>query len=68
MIFIILESCSFCLDYNNIDHRRYHRDGRIDKRNGNLNKDIYIISICKIASINRLREKVFFKVKESSNG
>ncbi len=64
----IINSCCYCLNVNSIDHKLYHRQGRVDKRNGNLNKDSHIVAMCKIKSINRLRDKTAFKIKESSNG
>lgn len=63
----IIDSCCDCLYVNDIDYRLYYYKGRIDKRNGNLNKGKYLINISKKNTLKRLKEKISFKIKELSN-
>lgn len=63
----IIDSCCYCLYFNDIDYRLYYYKGRIDKRNGNLNKGVYSINISKKNTLRKLKKKASFKIKGLSN-
>ena len=63
----IIDDCCFCLDENNINFKIYKYDGSLDKRTGNISKSFYQIHILRKKSLEALRKKSFFIIKEPSN-
>jgi hypothetical protein len=64
----IVASCRYCLDLHDIGYVFNHYPSRIDKRNGNLNREYYLLSINRKDQIRDLRHKSSFMIKEPSNG
>lgn len=64
----IVESCRFCLGLHGIEYGFYNYPSRMDKRNGNWNRERYLLVIGRGDQIKNLRRKSYFRIKEPPNG
>ena len=67
-VFSIVSSLINCLDYNNINYRKYNYDGVIDKRTLKKNKRLWRVMIMNQNDIDKLQEKLSYSIKEFKYG